>query len=104
VTSDNLGEQPAARELTKPTRRNGPSKEALAITYLGMHPEWTDAQIAEEVSVNRTTLYRFKHFMDAKIKIGKNREKIPKGIKFGHGEEQVFEAYKDEDEYEDECG
>jgi hypothetical protein len=84
-------------DSTRPThrRRNGPSKQALAITCLSMHPEWTDAQIAEEVGVNRTTLYKWAAFQKAKERMGKNRERMPKGYKSREG---AVEAYRDDDE------
>lgn len=42
------------------------SREARALAVLTEHPDWTDKQIAEAAGVNRTTLYTYSRFKQAR--------------------------------------
>lgn len=52
----------------------GLEKEALALAWLTMHPEWTDGEIADRCGIARTSLYRFKRFMAARSVQKEGRE------------------------------
>ena len=51
----------------------GVEKEALALAWLTMHPEWTDEQIAAKIGVNRTSLYRFERYKAARSMLKEGR-------------------------------
>lgn len=51
----------------------GIEKEALALAWLTMHPEWTDEQIAVKIGISRTSLYRFERFKDARALLKEGR-------------------------------
>lgn len=52
----------------------GLEKEALALAWLTMHPEWEDQQIAAKIGISRTSLYRFKRFVAARAAMKEGRE------------------------------
>ena len=52
----------------------GLEKEALALAWLTMHPEWTDEQIASKCGIARTTLYKFERFKSARKMLREGRQ------------------------------
>jgi len=52
----------------------GLEKEALALAWLQMHPEWTNEQIAEKVGIVRTSLNRYEKFMAARAILKEGRQ------------------------------
>jgi len=63
-----------------------------ALCVLFNHPNWTDKEIAKEVGVNRTSLYRWQIYKDARTKIKEEGKKgLQKGYKTQDGD---IEAYK----------
>ncbi len=68
-------------------------KEARALALLMDHPEWTDAEIARNVPCNRTSIYRFGKYMEARELLEKGRMEKPRGSKSKDGD---VEAWDDE--------
>jgi hypothetical protein len=54
----------------------GLEKEALALAWLTMHPEWTDTQIAAKCGINRTTLYDYVRYKAARAMLKQGREQF----------------------------
>lgn len=54
----------------------GLEKEALALAWLTMHPEWTDAQIAARCGINRTTLYDYARYKAARAMLKQGRQQF----------------------------
>lgn len=52
----------------------GIEKEALALAWLQMYPEWTNEQIASKIGVARTSLNRFEKFMAARAVMREGRQ------------------------------
>lgn len=51
----------------------GIEKEALALAWLTMHPEWTNDQIADKCGIARTSIYRFEKFKAARAVLKEGR-------------------------------
>jgi hypothetical protein len=51
----------------------GVEKEALALAWLQMHPEWSDEQIAARVGISRTSIYRFEKYKAARSVLKEGR-------------------------------
>lgn len=49
-------------------------KEALALAWLTMHPEWSNDQIADKVGVARTSVYRWEKFLAARSLLKEGRQ------------------------------
>jgi len=52
----------------------GIEKEALALAWLTMHPEWSDEQLAAKIGISRTSLYRFEKFKAARSLLKSGRQ------------------------------
>jgi hypothetical protein len=66
--------------------------EQRALCLLLNHPNWTDKKIAKEVGVNRTSLYRWGSYKNARMRIKEEGKKgLLKGYKTQDGD---IEAYK----------
>jgi len=68
----------------------GLSKESLAIAALVDHPDWTDEQIATAAGCNRTSLYRWPKFKEARALLQQGSSP-PQGTK--NGETGDMEAW-----------
>ncbi len=51
----------------------GIEKEALALAWLQMHPEWSDEQIAAKIGISRTSIYRFERYKAARALLREGR-------------------------------
>jgi hypothetical protein len=67
-------------------------KVAYAVGLRVRNPDWSDARIAEEVGVSRTTLYAWEEFKSVKAAFKATREELPRGHK---GKDGTVEAYDD---------
>jgi len=54
----------------------GIEKEALALAWLTMHPEWSDEDIARKAGIARTSLYRFEKFKAARSVLREGRREF----------------------------
>jgi hypothetical protein len=54
----------------------GLEKEALALAWLTMHPEWTDEQIASKCGISRTTVYKSEKFKAARRALRSARQEF----------------------------
>jgi hypothetical protein len=63
------------------TQKLAVSNEALAIALLVEHSDWTVAEIADAVGVNRTTLYKWPSFRKAWSFLRDGRSELPRGEK-----------------------
>jgi len=61
------------------------SKETLALATLAHHPEWTDTAIAAAVGCNRTSLYRWKQYKQAREILEQGKHNLPHGSKAKDG-------------------
>lgn len=52
----------------------GIEKEALALAWLQMHPEWSDEQIAAKIGISRTSIYRFEKYKAARSLLKEGRQ------------------------------
>lgn len=52
----------------------GLEKEAIALAWLMLHPEWTDEQIATRAGVHRTSLFRFEKYKAARAAMREGRQ------------------------------
>ena len=70
-----------AKEADKPAQPEL-SNEALGLTILQQHPDWTNTRIAKEVGVSRTTVYRWKSFKGARQVLREaGKARFPRGQK-----------------------
>jgi len=66
--------------------------ETWALAVLVRHPGWTDTQIAKEVKVSRTQLYRYPLYLAARATIkDKGKADLPKGYKTQDGDIEAYE-------------
>lgn len=56
-------------------------KETLALATLALHPEWSDIQIAKAAGCNRTSLYRWEKYSQAREILNQNKNSLPRGIR-----------------------
>jgi hypothetical protein len=80
----------AAKPLTAKVMR--PSKETLALVTLAKHPDWTDAEIARNVGCNRTSLYRWRKYTQARELVEQGRNSLPTGSKDRDGNLEAWET------------
>jgi hypothetical protein len=85
-----------------PGRGGFVKKESLALAILMNHPEWTDIQIAKEVGVSRTTLYRWPKYQKSRAALRAGRQDMPRGRKDDGRLEAWDEPTREEDDESDE--
>jgi hypothetical protein len=56
-------------------------KKSAALALLIQHPDWTDKRIAEQVGVNRTTLYEWQEYKAARAAQKGGKRDLPTGYK-----------------------
>jgi hypothetical protein len=86
-------ESPNAKESAASDTQPTLGKEARALALLTEHPGWTDAEIARNVPCSRTSLYRFKKYVQARELLESTRMETARGSKTKGGE---IEAWNDE--------
>jgi hypothetical protein len=84
-------------------KSTGVSNEILAMSLSIKHPDWSVKQIAEELGVSRTSIYRWPSFrlireLQKGIARQEMQERVPKGFRGGRADGMSFEAFDDAEE------
>lgn len=72
----------------------GIEKEALALAYLTMYPEWTNEQIADKIDISRTSIYRFEKFKAARAVLKEGRHGFKEWQQIEQGGKHSTKAYE----------
>lgn len=76
LIDNDLGARAFSKDSRAEIRRPdpaGPGNKEMALALLVQHPEWTDTRIASEAGMQRTQLYRFPEFVEARKAIRAGR-------------------------------
>lgn len=79
-----IADAPIAPEMIPDGGGGAPklSDEAILVASLLEHPEWTDTRRAQELGINRTTIYRYEKYKQAKALLKRGGGNVPRGSKY----------------------